>query len=312
MSTETSTAPDRTDEPRDTTDVTVVGLGAMGTALAEAFLAAGHRVTVWNRSPARAERLVAKGASGAPSVAAAVSASPLTVVCLVDYAASRQVLEPVAAHLAGRTLVNLTSDTPERAREAATWAATHGVDYLDGAIMIPVPVVGTPGALLLYSGSETGWEAHEDTLRALGGDARYLGPDPGRAALFDLGLLDIFWSMMAGATHAFALVGADGVTAAEFAPLAVDSVLGLAPLLAELAGDVDAGQHPGEAANLVMELAAVDHITAAARTRGLDTSVLDAVRALMARTVAAGHGGDGFTRVIDAIRAPDTDAHPAP
>jgi 3-hydroxyisobutyrate dehydrogenase-like beta-hydroxyacid dehydrogenase len=57
-------------------EVSVVGLGAMGSALARALRRDGHRVTVWNRTGAKAEPLVRDGALLAHSPAAAVSASP--------------------------------------------------------------------------------------------------------------------------------------------------------------------------------------------------------------------------------------------
>jgi 3-hydroxyisobutyrate dehydrogenase-like beta-hydroxyacid dehydrogenase len=60
-------------------DVSVIGLGAMGSALAEAFLKSGLSVTVWNRTQAKAEALVAKGAVAAASVREAVEASKLVV-----------------------------------------------------------------------------------------------------------------------------------------------------------------------------------------------------------------------------------------
>src|SRR5207248_5420944 len=69
------------------TDLTVIGLGAMGGRIAEVLLAAGHRTTVWNRTPSRADPLVAQGAIRADDVAEAVAASPLVLVCVLDYAA---------------------------------------------------------------------------------------------------------------------------------------------------------------------------------------------------------------------------------
>ena len=72
--------------------VTVLGLGAMGTALSRAFLAAGHPTTVWNRTRGRADPLRAAGAAVAPDVSAAVAASPLVVVCLLDTPAVDAVL----------------------------------------------------------------------------------------------------------------------------------------------------------------------------------------------------------------------------
>jgi 3-hydroxyisobutyrate dehydrogenase-like beta-hydroxyacid dehydrogenase len=64
--------------------VTVIGLGLMGQALAGAFLAHGHPTTVWNRSAAKAEELVAHGAPLAASVRDAVAASPLVIICGVS------------------------------------------------------------------------------------------------------------------------------------------------------------------------------------------------------------------------------------
>ncbi|MES0161744.1 MULTISPECIES: NAD(P)-binding domain-containing protein [unclassified Mesorhizobium] len=82
-------------------DITVIGLGAMGTALAEAFLNQGHAVTVWNRSPAKAEALAAKGAIVAKSVEEAVRSSPLIVACLLVYDTVREVLGPSREALSG-------------------------------------------------------------------------------------------------------------------------------------------------------------------------------------------------------------------
>ena len=57
-------------------DVTVVGLGAMGFALARALVKDGHDVTVWNRTASRAEPLVKEGAALAPDLASAVPLAP--------------------------------------------------------------------------------------------------------------------------------------------------------------------------------------------------------------------------------------------
>ena len=59
------------------TDVTMIALGAMGSALARAFIGAGHSVTVWNRTAARMKPLVSLGATAASSPADAAIASPV-------------------------------------------------------------------------------------------------------------------------------------------------------------------------------------------------------------------------------------------
>ncbi|MFE2158281.1 NAD(P)-dependent oxidoreductase [Streptomyces lydicus] len=284
------------------TPVTVLGLGAMGRALAAAFLRAGHPTTVWNRTPGRADELVGRGAVRAGTVAEAVAAAPLVIVCVLDYAAARAILEPVGAQLSGRTLVNLTSDTPERARAAAAWAAGHGIDYLDGSIMVPTPVIGQPDGTVLYSGSRDAFETYGATLKALGGRAPYLGEDHGTAAVYDLSLLGFFFSAMAGLVHAFALAGSEGVPAKEFAPF-TETIVGILPALAAgMAEDLDRGVFSGDQDNLVMEAAGIGHVLEAARARGLNTEVLDAVKGIADRTIAAGHGNAGFVSVIEEMR----------
>ena len=78
----------------DRVQVSVLGLGAMGHALAAALVAAGHTTTVWNRSPGRADGLVEQGAAVAATAGAAVRAGELVVVCLLDHASVHEVLDP--------------------------------------------------------------------------------------------------------------------------------------------------------------------------------------------------------------------------
>ena len=76
-----------------TSDVTVVGLGAMGTALATALIDAGRSVTVWNRSSDKLKPLVELGATGLSDLSEAISASPRTVICLLNYSTTNTLFE---------------------------------------------------------------------------------------------------------------------------------------------------------------------------------------------------------------------------
>lgn len=287
----------------DKSPVTVIGLGAMGTALARAFLAAGHPTTVWNRTPARAQALAAEGARPAADLPAAVGASPLVVVCVLDAEAVRSLFEPYRAHLPGRAVVNLTSATPEVARETAAWFAEQQVAYLDGAIMVPTPLIGGPQALVLYSGPHALFDEHRATLAALGGDLDFLGEDVGLAALYDLGMLGVFFTGMTSFLHASALLGADGVPAQRFLPYAERVTAILPATFAALARDVDTGRHAGDEDRLTMDQAALEHIVAASTTREVDATLPATIRSITRRAIARGHGDDGFSRVIDELRS---------
>ncbi|MEV7197858.1 NAD(P)-binding domain-containing protein [Streptomyces sp. NPDC093510] len=284
--------------------VTVLGLGSMGQALAGAFLDAGHRTTIWNRSDGKGDGLVARGAVRAATPAEAVRASDVVVVCVVDYDAAQAVLDRAAGDLPGRLLVNLTSDTPERARAAAAWAERTGVDYLDGAVMVPVPVIGTPDALIFYSGTRSAYEKYGTTLEALGGRSAYVGEDHGLAAVYDLSILDFFWTAMHGLVHGMALAGKEGVRAADLVPYLKANVDLLASVVDGTAADVDESRYPGEMDNLAMEAEGIEHIVRAAEHRGLDTSALRGVLTAARRAIDLGHGADTWSSTVEGIRNP--------
>lgn len=267
--------------------VTVLGLGPMGYALAAAFAQAGHPTTTWNRTTTRP---TPHGTTRAASVAEAVAASPLTVVCLIDYDATRAVLAQAEDELKGRHLVVLTSGSPESARELAAWAADHGITYTDGAIMTPTESIGTDAATILHSG-------HKVDLAALGGTQRFLGEDPGRAAGYDVALLDLFWTSVAGVIHSFAMARAENITPAELAPFA-NGIGTLIPwVVDEIAGRLEADQHGDGSSNISSAAAGMAHIIETAEAREIDASVLRAVHALATRAIDAGHGADDVSRL---------------
>ncbi|MGH8876484.1 MAG: NAD(P)-dependent oxidoreductase, partial [Stackebrandtia sp.] len=169
--------------------VTLIGLGPMGQAMVQVLLANGHPVTVWNRTPARAEPLVAAGARQAATPTEAVASSDLVILSLTDYQAMYDILSTAESALDGRTIVNLSSDDPEVTRKAADWASGRGANFLTGGVMVPAPMVGTDAAYIYYSGRRLVYEAHEPVLRLLG-EPRYLGEDTGLAQLFYLANLD--------------------------------------------------------------------------------------------------------------------------
>src|SRR5687768_16723332 len=191
----------------------------MGQAMTRTLLTAGHPVTVWNRTAGRADGVVADGATLAATPAEAVEASDLVILSLTDYQAMYDILDGdgATASLAGRTLVNLSSDTPERTREAVTWAAGHDAAFLTGGVMVPAPMVGTEAAHIYYSGPHEVMENHRVTLAPLG-TPRYLGQDPGLAQMMYQAQLAVFLTTLSALMHATAMLGTTGMKAAEALP----------------------------------------------------------------------------------------------
>ncbi|MFE2556375.1 NAD(P)-dependent oxidoreductase [Streptomyces sp. NPDC055103] len=289
------------DAPR--TPVTVLGLGLMGQALARALLKEGHATTVWNRSTGKDGDLLADGATAAATPDEAVDASPLVLVCLSTYDAVRAVLAPLTGRLAGRTLVNLTSGTPEQARESARWAEEHGIGYLDGAVMSVPQGVGDPGTVLLYSGARAAYDTHRDTLAALGGGTAYLDADAGLASVYDVALLGLMWATMSGFVHATALVGTENVDAAVFTRVGNRWLSTVSGYLTAYADQIDAGRYPADA-TLLTQTATMDHVIHASEQGGIDSALPRTIKELTERAIAAGHGQDSFASLVEVIRRP--------
>ncbi|MFJ8045973.1 NAD(P)-dependent oxidoreductase [Kitasatospora sp. NPDC096147] len=295
------------DETR--TPVTVLGLGLMGTALAAAFVKAGHPTTVWNRSAGKADALVAQGAVEAASVADAVAASPVVVACLLDYDAVHEVIGPVTGALQGKLLVNLTSGLPEDARQAAAQAAELGVDYLDGTVMTVPPMVGQPQTLLFYGGSRTAFDAHQPTLSVLGGNSVFLSEDAGVAALYDLALLGILWSTLTSALHGFALVGSEKIPAAALLPFAEAWITHVAlPSIAGAAQQIDAGQFGNAVSTVALNQIGLAKMVKASKAQGIRPDLMVPIQGLLDQRVADGHGADGLASLIEVIRKPEATA----
>ncbi|WP_307831418.1 NAD(P)-dependent oxidoreductase [Nucisporomicrobium flavum] len=280
----------------DLLPLAVLGLGPMGRALATAALAAGHPTVVWNRTPDKAAPLVAQGATLAPTAAEAADRARLVITCLIDYEALRATVAAPAGNPPA-TLVNLGSGPAAEARAMASWAAQHGTDYLDGAILTPAPTIGTPAATILYSGPRALYDRYRAVLACFGGTSTHVGDDAGAAAAYEMALLDLFTMSVGGLAHAYALATAEGIAPAAFAAYA-RAIGGLLPGMADrFAGHLEAGTFPADISSIASAASAVTHVRAAATARGLDTAALRAVQALLDRAVAAGHGGDNYARL---------------
>ncbi|XYI02119.1 NAD(P)-dependent oxidoreductase [Sorangium sp. So ce1128] len=289
----------------DLAPVTVIGLGPMGRAMVTTLMNAGHPVTVWNRTPSRADELVTAGATLAPTPADAVVASELIILSLTDYPAMYDILGGSTGALAGKVLVNLSSDTPEASREATAWAAEHGASFLTGGVMVPAPMVGTEAAYVYYSGPEALLREHDSVLRLLGAP-RYVGKDPGLAQLWYQAQLTVFLTALSGLLQAAALVSAAGVPVGDFLPDALDTFTGIPVMMEgghELAKSLETGVHPGDLSTVLMMGATADHIVRTSETLGVDVEVPRAVKSHYDRAIAAGHGTDNWTALYEVIKS---------
>lgn len=158
--------------------VALLGTGLMGAPMAANLLKAGFALTVWNRTPGKAQPLVDRGALPAGSAADAVAQADAVVAMLSDGAAIDELLEGqgVADALAvGALFVDCSSIPPATARRHAGRLTARGVGYLDA------PVSGGPSGAesaslaIMVGGGDADFARGEPVLRALGRPTR-VGP----------------------------------------------------------------------------------------------------------------------------------------
>ena len=192
--------------------VGVIGLGLMGSALADALLDQGFSVVVWNRSPQKCERYADTVAIVTMSAEDVALQTDLLVVCLSDYQASMDVLGAgaVANNLKGKLLVLLSTMSDDDSLRVVAWADTHGIGYLDGSILGYPDDIRKQQCMVVYSGPKTLFDANSGELNAMGGIARHLGEKAGMAPLFDKAVYSTYYSHCLGVAHGAAMCRAMG------------------------------------------------------------------------------------------------------
>ncbi|MGA2619033.1 MAG: NAD(P)-dependent oxidoreductase [Thermoguttaceae bacterium] len=158
--------------------IALLGCGRMGLPMAERLLAAGFNLTIWNRTPQKAQPLLTRGAGWADTPAAAVTGAGVVITMLTDgNAVSAVVFESGAAQAMapGAVLVDMTSTSPRVAREHAARLAQYGVSYVDAPVS-----GGTSGAaggtLAIMAGGDPQVLAALAPVFAPLGTARRVGP----------------------------------------------------------------------------------------------------------------------------------------
>jgi 3-hydroxyisobutyrate dehydrogenase-like beta-hydroxyacid dehydrogenase len=283
--------------------VSIIGLGQMGSALARAFIQAGHPVTVWNRTVAKAEPFQ-PSAKVATTPAEACGASDVTVASISNYEASDEVFhtDDVAEAARGRTVVQLSSGTAADARSGAAWAAEKGVNYLDGCILAYPSYIGGEQTTVFYSGPKDLYDRHEPTLRVLGGATTHVGEPIGAAATLDCALLETYY----GATLSF-LHGAAICESEEF-PLeayfaGIQAFMPLISITADMCKDMLAsGNFKGTDCTLDVHTAALQHIARLSRENSIDRTVPETILSYFERALELGHGQDEMAAVFRAIQ----------
>lgn len=280
--------------------ITLIGLGAMGRALAQAQLAAGHEVTIWNRTTAKADALRSNGARLADSLADAIESSEVIMICISDYAGTYALLDQpgVAESIDGRIVIQLSTGTPVDAREMDQWISALGGRYIDGAIMVYPPTIGSEASQLLLAGEAQTLSKVQHFLDALGGDIRYLGEEIGAAAALDMAVVSRLLAITPAVIHGALICESEGVSLEQFAAMFPEGDRARAVALSIHANEFE----ENISASVDVAIGVASSIKRQAETRNLNSEFPDFVLGLYQRAVAAGQRHHDTSSLIKVLR----------
>lgn len=287
-------------------EVTVLGLGSMGQTLARLFLDKGRRVTVWNRSPQKAEELVSRGAVLAPTAAAAVAASRLVVMCVYDYNAANSILESqgVAKAMSGRIFVQLTTGSPEDANAAKLWSDRHAAAYLDGAIQAAPSQMGQLDTPVLMSGSEATYRDVRPVLKDIAGNIVYLGEQIDAAATMDLATLSYVYGAFIGFIHGARIAESNGLDVAHYGRIVNTISPSFGAFFQHEGAVIQSGDFKITESPLRISVEATERILQASIQAGINVEIPTLAASLLKRADAAGLGGEELAALIKILRTP--------
>jgi 3-hydroxyisobutyrate dehydrogenase-like beta-hydroxyacid dehydrogenase len=285
-------------------EASVIGLGTMGSTLTRLLLQKGYHVTVWNRTIAKAKSLVQAGAVLAPNVAAAISASPIIVICVHDYPATHQILDTkaVAAALAGRILIQLSTGSPQEARDSEMWVREQGADYLDGAIQAAPSQMGRSDTPILISGAVAAFQSSEPLLKILGGNVMYLGEKVGSASAMDLATLSYIYGAIVGFLHGARICEAEGFRVDTYGSIVADIAPSFGEFLKHEGAVIQTGNYAVSESPLKISVEATERLVQTAQAAQINAEFPTFAAGLFKRAMAAGYGDEEAAALVKVLR----------
>jgi 3-hydroxyisobutyrate dehydrogenase-like beta-hydroxyacid dehydrogenase len=283
------------------TDISVIGLGAMGSALAQTLLQGGYAVSVWNRSPGKAEALREAGAEIAETAAAAVAASPTTITCIASHDQTIELLESCAGELSGKIIIELSTGGASEAEKLAALLAAQGASWLIGIINAYPTAIGKAETVLTVVGDPAVWQTCQDAIKTLGGSSAHVGTEAGMCAALFAALFTTRQGFMFGMIYGGLVCKAAGIPLDVFAQQ-VPVSMGVLPSYHQYFADtVPGGDFDNPPATMSTYAAALDDALSTFKSTGAPAELPQLFSDLAHRGVDAGLQDKALTALVELL-----------
>jgi len=286
------------------TDISVIGLGAMGSALARAQLNAGRSVTVWNRNLEKAAPLVKDGAIAAATASEAVAASPVTITCVKSHPQTIEIMRNAENALPGKTIIELSTGGAAEAEELAKTLEDAGAKWMVGIINAYPHMIGDEATVLTVVGTEEQWAAHGPIIKVLGGGSVHVGDRAGMLAALFAGLFTVrqgfMWDMIYGALACKKA----GIPIQTFSDLIPISMGMMKPYYDYFAKTAPTSNYDDPPATMRTYVAALEDVLASFEALGARDELPRLFVQMAQKGMSAGLDDKALTAIIDVL-APD-------
>jgi 3-hydroxyisobutyrate dehydrogenase-like beta-hydroxyacid dehydrogenase len=269
--------------------ICVIGLGKMGSAIAEALLTAGYVVNPWNRTAEKAEALLHSGATQVDTAAKAAVKSDMVILCVSNHEASLSILETdgMSEALSGKLLVQFSTVTAAESRDLGRWTEHRGIAYLDGSILGYPEHVRGGNCTIVYSGPKNLFITNERVLAAMGGDPRHLGDTVGGAPVFDKAIYSYHYGALLAFFHGAAMCHAAGFPIELYTEQALD---GGGATQRRCSKMIEKRSYDPVVGALEVDAAAYSHVVKLSEELGVDAEFPKLVASFFERALTEGLG----------------------
>lgn len=281
------------------TTISILGTGLLGAAFAEAAAKRGDTVTVWNRSPEKAQALSVFGVAAAATPAEAVRGAARVHLILKDDAVVEEVIAAARPGLAaGAVLIDHSTTLPRLTAERAARLQAEGVRYLHCPVFMGPAAARQAQGTMLAAGPQALFNEVKAELAKMTGRLEYLGERPDLGAVNKLlgnTMLIGSWAVLA---DVLSVAKAGGVAPEE--AIRMLGVLDLNNVVALRGGNMAKGNF---APSFELSMARKDIGLMLEATGEMPLSTLRSIAERMDQLIAAGHGSDDASVLgIDAVR----------
>ena len=283
------------------TDISIIGLGAMGSALANAQLSAGRSITVWNRSPEKVARLVAAGAIPATTASEAIAASPVAITCVKSHPQTLSILQTSTNVLKGKTIIELSTGGAMEAEELAQFLEGAGAEWMFGIINAYPHMIGNEDVVLSIVGTEDQWLANAPIIKTMGGSSVHVGQQAGMLAALFAGLFTVRQGFMWGMIYGALACKKAGISMKAFSDLVPISMGMMKPYYDYFAATVPDATYDDPPATMQTYAAALEDVLASFEALGAQDELPRLFVDMANKGMAAGYEDKALTAVIDVL-----------